>query len=134
LRTLERGLYEWSRLGFNEFVGFPVAWNMWLNAIVILSFGGIQATVMLSYVLGPRTAWIVDSRWVLGGVTLIVRASLIAIALIGLRLGKKVQDFGGAPTSPDLSARVQRPQGAESRDLHFPLAAEPFAVAFALPP
>jgi amino acid transporter len=32
VHTLEGGLYEWSRLGFNEFFGFLVAWNMWLNA------------------------------------------------------------------------------------------------------
>ncbi|HME31642.1 MAG TPA: APC family permease, partial [Terriglobales bacterium] len=94
--TLEGGLYEWSRLGFNELVGFLVAWNLWLNAVAILSYGGIQATVMLSYALGPRAAWIVDSRWVMGGVTLLILGSLIAIAFIGMSLGKKVQDFGGA--------------------------------------
>jgi amino acid transporter len=33
--TLEGGLYEWSRLGFNEFVGFLTAWNLWLNAVSI---------------------------------------------------------------------------------------------------
>src|SRR5437016_10191725 len=27
---LEGGLYQWAKLGFNEFVGFIVAWNIWL--------------------------------------------------------------------------------------------------------
>lgn len=94
--TLEGGLYEWSRLGFNEFVGFLVAWNLWLNAVSILSYSGIQAATMLSYVLGPKAAWIVASKWILGGVTVLVVGALIVVALIGLRLGKWVLDFGGA--------------------------------------
>src|SRR5208283_5152530 len=32
--TLEGGLYEWARLGFNEFTGFLVGWNVWLNSVV----------------------------------------------------------------------------------------------------
>ena len=27
---LEGGLYQWAKLGFNEFFGFIVAWNLWL--------------------------------------------------------------------------------------------------------
>lgn len=127
VHTLEGGLYEWSRLGFNEFVGFLVAWNMWLNAVLILSFGGIQSTVMLSYVLGPRTAWIVDSRWVLGGVTLIVMATLIAIALIGLRLGKKVQDFGGAVILLVFAALILLP--LRNHVIGRPMHAAPFTLA-----
>lgn len=94
--TLEGGLYEWTRLGFNEFAGFLVGWNLWLNAVGILSFLGIQTTTMLAYVLGPRAAWIAESKWVMGGTTLVVLGSLVLITLIGLGLGKWIQDFGGA--------------------------------------
>src|SRR6266511_6374494 len=27
---LEGGIYQWAKLGFNEFAGFIVAWNLWL--------------------------------------------------------------------------------------------------------
>ena len=27
---LEGGLYQWAKLGFNDLVGFMVAWNLWL--------------------------------------------------------------------------------------------------------
>lgn len=30
LMSLEGGLYQWAKLGFNEFIGFLVAWNLWL--------------------------------------------------------------------------------------------------------
>ncbi len=93
--TLEGGLYEWARLGFNEFAGFLVGWNLWLNAVVILSFAGIQTNTMLAYMLGPRASWMAESKWAMGAVTLVVLGSLIVIAFIGLGLGKWIQDLGG---------------------------------------
>lgn len=94
--TLEGGLYEWTRLGFNEFTGFLVGWNMWLNCVGILSFVGIQTITMLAYLLGPQTAWIARSKWAMGGATILVLGSLVVIAFIGMGLGKWIQDFGGA--------------------------------------
>src|SRR5215471_14704406 len=37
LMPLEGGLYQWAKLGFNEFIGFMVAWNLWLYVIVGMS-------------------------------------------------------------------------------------------------
>ena len=94
--TIEGGLYEWTRLGFNQFAGFLVAWNMWLNMVAILSYVGIQAVTMLGYAVGPRAAWMPQSKWANGTATLLVLGSLILIAFVGLGLGKWIQDFGGA--------------------------------------
>lgn len=93
--TLEGGLYEWARLGFNEFTGFLVGWNLWLNAVAILSFVGIQTITMLAYLLGPEAAWMAQRRWLMAAATLLVLGTLVAIAFIGLGLGKWIQDFGG---------------------------------------
>ncbi|HEY3257862.1 MAG TPA: hypothetical protein VGJ64_03330, partial [Gemmatimonadaceae bacterium] len=30
LMPLEGGLYQWAKIGFNEAVGFMLAWNLWL--------------------------------------------------------------------------------------------------------
>ena len=95
VHPLEGGLYEWARLGFNEFAGFLVGWNMWLNMVAILSYLGIQATAMLSYGLGPQAAWMNENKWVLGGITFVLLASLAIIASIGMSLGKWIQDLGG---------------------------------------
>jgi glutamate:GABA antiporter len=95
VHPVEGGLYEWARLGFNQLFGFLVAWNMWLNMVAILSFVGIQAATMLAYALGPQAAWMAESKWVMGGVTLAVLVALIVIASIGLALGKWIQDLGG---------------------------------------
>src|ERR1700743_3564050 len=34
IMPLEGGLYQWAKLGFNELIGFLVAWNLWLFAIL----------------------------------------------------------------------------------------------------
>ena len=41
---LEGGLYQWAKLGFNEFVGFIVAWNLWLFSILNMTNIGLQFT------------------------------------------------------------------------------------------
>src|ERR1700720_1973241 len=44
LMPLEGGLYQWAKLGFSELVGFLVAWNLWLFAILNTSETGLQIT------------------------------------------------------------------------------------------
>src|SRR3989475_2323243 len=63
LMPLEGGLYQWAKLGFNELVGFLVAWNLWLFAILNTSETGIQATQYLEYAAGPSVAWLTGSKW-----------------------------------------------------------------------
>src|SRR5438128_926628 len=36
---LEGGIYQWAKLGFNEFAGFMVAWNLWLLSITVRALG-----------------------------------------------------------------------------------------------
>src|ERR1700754_862487 len=53
---LEGGLYQWAKLGFNDLIGFLVAWNLWLFAILNTSEIGLQITQYLRYIIGPRGA------------------------------------------------------------------------------
>ncbi len=36
----EGGIYQWAKLGFNEFTGFIVAWNLWLLSITVIALAG----------------------------------------------------------------------------------------------
>ncbi|HEV8631184.1 MAG TPA: amino acid permease, partial [Thermoanaerobaculia bacterium] len=54
LMPLEGGLYQWAKLGLGERLGFLVAWNLWLFAILNTSEIGLQVTQYLAYLLGPR--------------------------------------------------------------------------------
>ena len=63
MMPLEGGLYQWAKLGFNEAVGFMLAWNLWLYVIVNTSEVGLQSATYLSYALGPGAAWMTKSTW-----------------------------------------------------------------------
>src|SRR3954466_3575166 len=63
LMPLEGGLYQWAKLGFNETIGFMLAWNLWLYVIVFTSEIGLQCATYLSYAIGPKADWITGSSW-----------------------------------------------------------------------
>src|SRR4030081_3167665 len=63
LMPLEGGLYQWAKLGFNEFAGFIVAWNIWLLSITVIALGGMSVTTNLSYAIGPKAAWMPHTPW-----------------------------------------------------------------------
>jgi amino acid transporter len=58
LMPLEGGLYEWARLAFNDGVGFLVAWNPWLFAMLYTAVIGLVAATFLAYILRPTAAWL----------------------------------------------------------------------------
>ncbi len=70
---LEGGIYQWAKLGFNEFVGFIVAWNLWLLSITVIALGGMFTTTNISYAIGSSAAWMPNSKWCV---------SLISAALV----------------------------------------------------
>jgi glutamate:GABA antiporter len=107
--TLEGGLYEWTRLGFNEFAGFLVGWNLWLNGVMILSYVGIQSVAMFADLVGPRAGWMTQSKWVMGGATLVVLLALMGVAFVGMSLGKWIQDLGGILTLAVFAALIALP-------------------------
>jgi len=91
---LEGGLYQWAKLGLGEFVGFMVAWNLWLYALVNTAELGFIVGNFLRYALGDRAGWIGESK----GATMIAEigavAALMLISIRGLKLGKWVHNAG----------------------------------------
>src|SRR6266576_6251893 len=74
LMPLEGGLYQWAKLGFNDFLGFMVAWNLWLLSITVIALGGMFVTTNISYAIGPSAAWLPNSKWAV---------SLISSTMVG---------------------------------------------------
>ena len=95
LMPLEGGLYQWAKLGFNEFTGFLVAWNLWLYVIVLTSEIGLQVATYLSYALGPDAAWLAGQKWVIITASFVIIGALVAVSTIGLGVGKWVHNAGG---------------------------------------
>ncbi|HEV2853802.1 MAG TPA: APC family permease [Thermoanaerobaculia bacterium] len=95
IMPLEGGLYQWAKLGFNEMLGFLVAWNLWLFAILNTSEIGLQVTQYLQYILGPGSTGLTSSRWFIGVVNLVILGALVALTVVGLGAGKWVHKAGG---------------------------------------
>ncbi len=92
---LEGGLYQWAKLGFSDFVGFLVAWNLWLFAILNTSETGLQVTQYFVYILGPRGEWLTGSRIAIAIVSAATFSTLVLLAIRGLSVGKWVHKSGG---------------------------------------
>jgi amino acid transporter len=92
---LEGGLYQWAKLGFNEFMGFMVAWNLWVFAILNMTNVGLQFTQYLGYIFGERVAAVMTSNWVIGTATAVVIGALVWLTVVGLRIGRWVHTVGG---------------------------------------
>lgn len=96
IMPLEGGLYQWAKLGFNDLIGFLVAWNLWLFAILNTSEIGLQLTQYLGYIIGPGGEWLTASKLFIGIVTALVIGALILLTTVGFGVGKWVHKAGGA--------------------------------------
>lgn len=95
LMPLEGGVYQWAKLGFNEFAGFIVAWNLWLLSITVIALGGMFITTNLSYALGEAGAWMRSSKWCVALITCAMVAGLGRTGVLGLSFGKWLHNLGG---------------------------------------
>jgi amino acid transporter len=109
LMPLEGGLYQWAKIGFSDRVGFLVAWNLWLFAILNTSETGIQATQYLAYVLGPAGDRLAASRLFTGAVSAAIFSALVLLAVRGLGVGKWLHKLGGVLMVATFAALVALP-------------------------
>jgi amino acid transporter len=91
---LEGGIYQWAKLGFNEFAGFIVAWNLWLLSITVIALGGMFVTTNISYAIGPNAAWMAQNKWCVSLISAALVGGLGWACVRGLSLGKWVHNVG----------------------------------------
>jgi glutamate:GABA antiporter len=94
LMPLEGGLYQWAKAGFGEMAGFLTAWNLWVYAVIVTGAIMFVIPTDLSYMIGPRAAWLPSSKVA----TLVLLGSVVAaitlVAIHGLDLGKWLHNIG----------------------------------------
>src|SRR5437899_8497538 len=95
LMPLEGGLYQWAKLGFNDFVGFMVAWDLWIFAILVMSGIGLTVATNLSYAVGPGGRWMAENKWFVTAFSCAMVGTLVAVSARGLSIGKWVHNAGG---------------------------------------
>jgi amino acid transporter len=95
LMPYEGGLYQWSKLAFNDFVGFMVGWNLWVFAISILAGIGLVVTTNISYFLGPSAGWMRNSAPTIIAISIVLVIGMVVAATRGLGFGKWIHNLGG---------------------------------------
>jgi len=115
LMPLEGGLYQWATVGLGDFAGFLTAWNLWAYSIFVMGVFGVMIATNLAYLITPIGATFTTSWWY----TLIVSsASVIAltvVSLFGMRVGKWLQNIGGASQLLMFAALIAVPFIAAGR-------------------
>ncbi len=115
---LEGGLYEWSRLAFNDRVGFLTAWNVWLFNAIYCACIGVLTVTFVSYALGPRMLWIAENKRIVVAASITLIAALLLLAHLGLSVGKWVINAGSAMTLFALVVLVCMPLFHILRGMH----------------
>ena len=128
LMPLEGGLYQWSKLAFNDFVAFMVGWNLWVFAISILAGTGLVVTTSISYAIGPSAEWLRGSSKLIILISIILVSAMVIAATRGLALGKWVHNVGGLVHMTTFAILILLPLVAISQVL--PGEYQPFALQF----
>ncbi|HLK32365.1 MAG TPA: APC family permease [Terriglobales bacterium] len=94
----EGGVYLWAKEIFGDFHGFLSGWCYWTNNMmyvptVMLYFVGVSV-----YVLGPRHAALADSKGFALGASLALFAVLVVLNVVGLGVGKWINNVGAVGT------------------------------------
>ena len=105
---IEGGLYEWARLAFGDQVGFVVAWNLWLYALIYVGIGGLLTVSFLPYVI-PAAAWITASKGTTIAACVLMIAVTMAVAGLGLGIGKWINNVGAAVFLITIAALIVIP-------------------------
>jgi amino acid transporter len=133
LMPLEGGLYQWTKLGFNDFAGFMVAWNLWTYAVVLMSDLGVQAASNIAYALGPRFLWLAGSKWFMTIASCVLIGALGVVSVLGLGVGKWLHNAGGFVMIAIFAALVALPvisvaRGTIAKFEPFPMAMPAFTL------
>ena len=94
----EGGLYVWSKEAFGDFHGFMAGWCYWVYTLFYFPGLLMASAAMSVYIGGSHAAWLADNRWYLTGASVGLLAVAVAMNIVGLNVGKWLQNAGGVGT------------------------------------
>ena len=98
----EGGLYIWAKEAFGDFHGFVAGWTYWIYTVFYFPGLLLASASMSAYVLGGKGAALADDRTFLLTISLILLLVAVALNIIGLNIGKWLQNAGGVCTYAPL--------------------------------
>jgi len=94
----EGGLYVWSKEAFGDFHGFVAGWSYWIYTVFYFPGLLLASTSMSAYVLGGRGAVVSEDRTFLLAGSLVLLLVAVVFNIVGLNIGKWLQNAGGVAT------------------------------------
>jgi amino acid transporter len=94
----EGGLYVWSKEAFGDFHGFVAGWCYWMYTVFYFPSLLTASVAMSVYIGGPKYAWLGTHNGYLIGASLLLLAIAVILNIVGLDIGKWLQNAGGVAT------------------------------------
>src|SRR5579875_2245210 len=94
----EGGLYVWSKEAFGEFHGFVAGWTYWIYTFFYFPGLLMASAAMAAYLGGSHGAYLADDRTFLMVVSFALLVAAVVLNIIGLNIGKWLQNAGGVGT------------------------------------
>jgi amino acid transporter len=95
----EGGFYVWIREAFGP---WPAFLSGWLYSLAVLLFLPMLLMFIVSigpHILGPRFAYLSDSRWFVLSLSLLILWAVTLVNIAGIGVAKWISNFGGLTTS-----------------------------------
>jgi glutamate:GABA antiporter len=127
---LEGGLYVWAHRAFGDLGGFLTAWNILIYAIAVTAAILYAVPSEIAYLIGPSASWLPENRLASLAIVTVTIAVVALAALIGLDVGKWVQNIGGIAMLAVFAALIFLPFWGLAR--HQPIHWSP--LSFEAPP
>lgn len=94
----EGGLYAWSRDAFGEFHGFVAGWTYWVYTFFYFPGLLFASASMAAYIGGIGSAGLAQNRTFLLAGSFLLLLVAVYLNLVGLHIGKWLQNAGGVGT------------------------------------
>jgi amino acid transporter len=94
----EGGLYVWSKEAFGDFHGFVAGWTYWIYTVFYFPGLLLASAAMSGYVMGTEGASLAQSRTFLLAGSFVLLIVAVMLNIIGLNVGKWLQNAGGVST------------------------------------
>ncbi len=94
----EGGLYVWSKEAFGDFHGFVAGWTYWIYSFFYFPGLLLASAAMGAYIGGSTWGHLAQSRLFLLGGSFLLLCVAVGMNIVGLNVGKWLQNAGGAMT------------------------------------
>src|SRR5205823_3069794 len=92
------GIYRWVRRAFGPLHGFVAGWGYWVNNLFYFPSLLVATAAIAAYAAGPRFVHLGDDTVFIGVVSLAGLWLAVGMNVVGLRVGKQLQNLGGYGT------------------------------------